>query len=47
MKAKDFAGVTDDTLRITIEATDPLYDSEKTRAFLQEIGGTNIQELED
>ena len=47
MKAKHFAGTTDDTLRITIESADPLYDSEKTRAFLQEIGGTNIQELED
>ncbi|MBH55349.1 MAG: hypothetical protein CMI18_13530 [Opitutaceae bacterium] len=47
MKAKDFAATTDDTLRITIESSDPLYDSEKTRVFLQEIGGTNIQELED
>ncbi len=47
MKAKNFAGTTDDTLRITIEASDPLYDSDKTKAFLQEIGGTNIQELED
>ena len=47
MKAKDFAATTDDTLRITIEAADPLYDSEKTRAFLQEIGGTNIQVLEE
>lgn len=47
MKAKNFASTTDDTLRITIEASDPLYDSEGTKAFLQEIGGTNIQELED
>ncbi len=47
MKAKNFAATTDDTLRITIEASDPLYDSDKTKAFLQEIGGTNIQELED
>ena len=47
MKAKNFAGTTDDTLRITIEAADPLYDSEKTRTFLQELGGKNIQELED
>ncbi|QXD22904.1 DUF3341 domain-containing protein [Opitutia bacterium ISCC 51] len=47
MKAKNFAGTTDDILRITIEASDPLYDSDKTKAFLQEIGGINIQELED
>ena len=47
MKAKNFAGTTDDTLRIVIEATDPLYDAFKSRAFLEEIGGTNIQELED
>lgn len=47
MKAKNFAATTDDTLRITIEAADPLYDTERTRTFLQEIGGTNIQELED
>lgn len=47
LKAKNFAAVTDDTMRITIEAVDPLYDADKTRAFLQEIGGTNIQELED
>ena len=47
MKAKNFAATTDDTMRITIEAADPLYESAKTRAFLEEIGGTNIQELED
>lgn len=47
MKAKNFAATTDDTLRIMIEARDPLYDSVKTRGFLMEIGGTNIQEVED
>lgn len=47
MKAKQFASTTDDTLRITIEASDPLFDAEKTRVFLNEIGGTNIQELEN
>ena len=47
MKAKGFASTTDDTLRITIEASDPLFDRGGTRAFLKEIGGANIQELED
>jgi hypothetical protein len=47
MKSKNFAATTDDTLRIVIESSDPLYDGEKTKAFLAEIGGTNIQELED
>lgn len=47
MKAKDFAATTDDTLRITIEASDPLFDVEGTRSFLKDIGGDNIQELEN
>lgn len=47
LKARNFAATTDDTFRIAIEASDPLYNTEKTRAFLAEIGGTNIQELED
>ena len=47
MKAKNFAATTDDTLRIAIESSDPLFDVDQTRAFLEEIGGTHIQDLED
>ena len=45
MKAKNFAGTTDDILRITIEASDPLYDSDKTKAFLHEIHNHNDQHI--
>jgi len=47
MRVPDVAKATDDGMRIYIEAEDPLFDLAETRSFLEEIGGSNIQELED
>lgn len=40
---KDFHKSSDDTLMIVIEKKDPQFDPEKTKTFLQEIGGENIE----
>ena len=39
--------VTDDRFFLSVEATDPKFDSEKTVQFLQGIGGTNVEIIED
>lgn len=47
LKAKNHEAITDNAFRIIIEASDSSFDLAQTKAFLEEIGGTNIQELED
>ena len=42
-----FARVTDDKFFICIEAKDPKYNPEKTRAFLKDTGAVEIEEVED
>jgi hypothetical protein len=39
--------VTDDRFFLSIEATDPKFDSQKTLQFLQSIGGSNVEVIED
>lgn len=38
---------TDDKFLLIIESTDPKYDREKTRQMLEELGGKEIEELEE
>lgn len=42
-----FLKVSDDRFVIAIEASDPSFDPEKTRAMLEAVGGTNIDLVED
>lgn len=42
-----FERSTDDRFFISIEATDPKYDLETTRTFLEECGATSIELVED
>ena len=46
MKKERFLRVSDDRFVIAIEAGDPLFDGEGTRALLEGAGGTNIDEVE-
>ncbi|MFK7739464.1 MAG: DUF3341 domain-containing protein [Planctomycetota bacterium] len=39
--------VTDDRFFLSVEATDPKFDSSATLQFLQSIGGTNVEIIED
>ncbi|MBU0984943.1 MAG: DUF3341 domain-containing protein [candidate division Zixibacteria bacterium] len=41
-----FAKVTDDGFFVSVEAADPKFDSNQTRAFLESIGGTNVEVLQ-
>ena len=45
--SKQFKRVTDDGLFIAIEARDPKFSPEATKEFLAEIGGSNIELVED
>ncbi len=45
--SKAFERVTDDKFFIMVEATDPKFDLEKTKALLQATGATLVEELED
>lgn len=45
--SKQFARVTDDGFFISIEARDPKFSAEGTKALLDEIGGQNIELVED
>lgn len=45
MNHPGWAAVTDDRFLIYIESADALFDREKTRAFLEDIGGREIVEL--
>ena len=45
--SKQFHRVTDDGFFIAIEARDPKFSAESTKGFLDEIGGENIELVED
>jgi len=45
--SKQFARATDDGFFISIEARDPKFSAEGTKALLDEIGGSNIELVED
>jgi len=42
-----FRRVTDDAFFLSIESSDPLYDTEKSQTVLAELGGTNITLVEE
>jgi hypothetical protein len=42
-----FRRVTADRFFIVIEASDPLFDHERTRAFLEGLGGTTVEPVEE
>ena len=42
-----FKRVTDDKFFLSIEVSDPLFDMEKTKALLSELGGTGITDVEE
>jgi hypothetical protein len=46
-KAPNLTRLLDDRFHIVIEANDPKYNAAATRAFLAQIGGTDIAELEE
>ena len=45
--SKAFEWVTDDKFFILVEASDPHFDLQKTRALLTETGATAVEELEN
>ena len=45
--SKNFQRFSDDRFFICIEARDPKFSSEKTKAFLETLGGQNIELVED
>lgn len=45
--SENFARFSDDRFFICIEARDPRFSTTKTKAFLEEIGGSNIELIED
>ncbi len=47
LKKERFLRVSDDRLVIAIEARDPKFDPDETRRFLESIGGTNVDTVED
>ena len=46
-KSKNFHRFSDNSFFISIEAKDPRFNVNETRKLLEEIGGTNIEVLED
>jgi len=46
-KNRRFRRATSDRFFIVIEAADPLFDLQETRAFVESLGGTAIEELEE
>ena len=46
-KAPNLTRLLDDRFHIVIEANDPKYNAAATRAFLEQIGGTDIAELDE
>ena len=46
-KAPNLTRLLDDRFHIVIEANDPKYNAAATRAFLEQIGGVDIAELEE
>lgn len=47
LRKDSFRRATDDRFYITIEATDPSFDIEGTRAFLASLGGTPVETVEE
>jgi len=45
--SRRFKRATDDRFFISIEAEDPLFDGEGTRALLESLGGLQVEEVED
>ena len=45
--SRNFTRFSDDRFFICIEARDPKFSPEKTKAFLAELGGANIELVED
>ena len=45
--SENFTRATDDAFFLHIAASDPLYDEEEVMDFLEEIGGFNIERIED
>jgi hypothetical protein len=45
-KSRSFRGATSDRFFISIEAEDPKFDSRATEAFLQSLGGANVERVE-
>jgi len=45
-KSERFRRVTNDRFFIAIEADDPLYESDQTRRLLEELGATNVEQLQ-
>jgi hypothetical protein len=46
-KSERFNRVTDDRFFVSIEATDPKFDPTGTAKFLQELGATHVELVED
>jgi len=46
-RSERFLRVSDDRYMIAVEADDPKFDPEQTRAFLESLGGTDIELIED
>jgi hypothetical protein len=46
-KVPMFRRVTDDGFFLSIESSDPLYDTEKSQTVLSELGGTNVTLVEE
>ncbi|MEZ5300041.1 MAG: DUF3341 domain-containing protein [Verrucomicrobiales bacterium] len=46
-ESENFARVTDDGFFISVEAADTQFSQENTRKFLEEIGGANIELIEE
>jgi hypothetical protein len=45
LKSRNFARATSDGFFISVEARDPLFDAERTREFLESLGGKNVELL--
>jgi len=46
-KSRSFRRVTADAFVISVEAGDPEFDGEKTKAFLRSLGGLDVEEVEE
>ena len=45
-ESENFRRATDDGFFISVESTDPNFDGERTKAFLQSIGGSKVELIE-
>ena len=45
--SEKFSDVSSDAFYISIELTDPIFDENKTKSYLKEIGGTDIEVLSE